>query len=58
VIPAKGNFDAERNFFKKLAVGADSRNAQVGTAKIDSNGKIGHGGKGYQELRLQWPIVD
>ena len=46
VVAAEGDLDAESDFFEKLAVGADGRNAQVGAAEIDSNGKIRHGEKG------------
>ena len=48
VVAAQGDFYAESNFFEKLAVGADGRNAQVGAAEIDSDGKIGHGQKGIR----------
>ena len=48
VVAAKGNFDAKSNFFQKLAVCADGRDAQVGAAEIDSDGKIRHGQKGIR----------
>ena len=48
VVAAESDFDAESNFFEKLAVGADGRDAQVGAAEIDSDRKIRHDGKEYQ----------
>ena len=48
VVAAESDLYAKCNFFQKLAVGADGRDAQVGAAEIDSDGKIRHGGEDYQ----------
>jgi hypothetical protein len=48
VIAAQGNLGAQRNFFQKLAVSTDRRNAEIGAAEINPNGEIRHGVKDYQ----------
>ena len=48
VVATQRDFYAKCDFFEKLAVGADGRNAQVGAAEIDSDGKIRHEGEDYQ----------
>ena len=50
VVAAESDFDAQRDFLKKLAVGADGCDAQVGAAEIDSDGKIRHDGEEYQKI--------
>jgi hypothetical protein len=40
------------NFLEKLAVCTNGRDAQVGAAEIDSNGKIRHGQKGIRKSLL------
>ena len=52
VVAAQRDFYAECDFFEKLAVGADGRNAQVGAAEIDSDGKIRHGQKGIRKSTI------
>ena len=42
VIAARGALGAEGDLLKKLAVGSDGRDAQVGAAEIDSDGEIRH----------------
>jgi len=39
VVRPESGFCSERYFFKKLAVGADGGDAEVGAAEIDSDGK-------------------
>ena len=58
VVAAEGDFDAESDFFEKLAVGADGRDAQVGAAEIDSDGKIRHDGEEYQNCGSACSVVD
>jgi hypothetical protein len=48
VVASEGNFGAQRNFLEQAAVAGNSGDAEVGTAQIDSNGKIRHRGKEYQ----------
>ncbi len=48
VIGARGELGAESDLLKKLAVGGDCRDAKVGAAEIDSDGKIWHEGEDYQ----------
>jgi predicted metallo-beta-lactamase superfamily hydrolase len=55
VVAAESDFHAESDFFEKLAIRADGRDAQVGTAEIDSDRKIWHGQKG---IRISWLIDD
>ena len=50
VVAAESDFDAQSYFFEKLAVGGDGRDAQVGAAEIDSDGKIRHDGEEYQKI--------
>jgi hypothetical protein len=49
VVASEGYLDAKSDFFEKLAIRADGCDAEVGTAEIDSNGKVGHGQKGNRK---------
>jgi hypothetical protein len=48
MVTAESDFGPESNFLEKLALAAHGGNAEVGTAEIDSDGEIRHGGEDYQ----------
>ena len=55
VVAAESDFHTQRDFLQHLSVGGDGCDAQVGSAEIDSDGKIWHVQKRVSELRRRGP---